>query len=103
MEPHHAIRPMKPEDAEAVYHTASNALDESPEDEERLRRRTAEEIERRIEQHKHAFRHDPGGAWVAEDGGRISGVAVAPVRERVRVLFPFALAAAPRKPGAGRH
>ena len=94
---------MKPEDAEAVYHTASNALYESPEDKERLRRRTPEEIERRIEQHKHAFRHDPGGAWVAEDGGRISGVAVALVRERVWVLSLFAVDAAHRNTGVGRH
>ena len=94
---------MKPEDAEAVYHTATNALYESPEDKERLRRRTPEEIERRIEQHKHAFRHDPGGAWVAEDGGRISGVAVALVRERVWVLSLFAVDAAHRNTGVGRH
>ena len=94
---------MKPEDAEAVYHTASDALYESPEDRERLRRRTPEEIGRRIEQHKHAFRHDPGGAWVAEDGGRISGVAVALVRERVWVLSLFAVDAAHRNTGLGRH
>ncbi len=94
---------MKPEGAEAVYHTASNALYESPEDKERLHRRTPEEIERRIEQHKHAFRHDPGGAWVAEDGGRISGVAVALVRERVWVLALFAVDAAHRNMGVGRH
>jgi GNAT superfamily N-acetyltransferase len=94
---------MKPEDAEAVYHTASHALSESPEDKERLRRRTPEEIERRIEQHKHAFRHDPGGAWVAEDGGGISGVAIALVRERVWVLSLFAVEATRRSTGVGRH
>lgn len=94
---------MKPEDAEAVYHTASNALFESPEDQEALRRRTPEEMENRIERHKHILRHDPEGAWVAEDDGHISGVAISLVRERVWVLSLFAVDGAHRNTGLGKH
>ena len=92
---------MQPEDAEAVYHAASNALFESPEGEEMLRRRTPEEVKNRIERHKHLLRHDPEGAWVAEYDGRISGVAISLVRERVWILSLFAVDAAHRKTGVG--
>ena len=94
---------MRPEDAEAVYHTASNALFETPEDRERLRRRTPEEVKERIRRHGHFLRHDPEGAWVAEDDGRISGVAISLVRERVWVLSLFAVEAAHRNTGVGRR
>ena len=97
----HAIRPMKPEDAEAVYRTASAALFESPDDQEALRRRTREDALRRIERHRHVLHHDPGGAWVAEDDGRITGVALALVRERVWILSLFAVDAEARKTGVG--
>lgn len=103
MDPRNSIRPMKPEDAEAVYHTASNALFESPEDKERLRRRTPEEVKSRIERHRHVLRHDPEGAWVAEDDGHISGVAISLVRERVWILSLFAVADTHRNTGIGRH
>lgn len=93
---------MKPEDAEAVYHTASAALFESPEEEEKLRRRTPEEVERRKARYKHFLRHDPDGAWVAEDDGRVSGVAISLVRERVWVLSLFVVAADHRNTGLGR-
>lgn len=102
MDSSRSIRPMKPEDAEAVYHTASTALFESPEEKERLRRRTPEEVENRKTRYKHFLRHDPGGAWVAEDDGRVSGVAISIVRERVWVLSLFAVAAAHRNTGLGK-
>src|ERR671916_286626 len=101
MAPGAAIRPMRPDDAEAVYRTASTALFESPEDQEALRRRTPEEVERRIERHRHVLHHDPEGAWVAEEDGRISGVALALVRERVWILSLFAVDAAHRNTGLG--
>ena len=93
---------MKPEDAEAVYHTASAALFESPEEREKLRRRTPEEVEKRKARYGHFLRHDPDGAWVAEDDGRVSGVAISLVRERVWVLSLFAVAADHRNTGVGR-
>jgi GNAT superfamily N-acetyltransferase len=92
---------MRPDDAEAVYRTASTALFESPEDQEALRRRTPEEVERRIERHRHVLHHDPDGAWVAEEDGRISGVALALVRERVWILSLFAVDAAHRNTSLG--
>lgn len=92
---------MKPEDAEAVYHTASAALFESPEEREKLRRRTPEEVERRKARYEHFLRHDPDGAWVAEDDGRVSGVTISLVRERVWVLSLFAVAADHRNTGVG--
>ena len=97
-----SIRPMKPEDAEAVYNTASAALFESPEEKEELRRRTPEEVENRKARYGHFLRHDPDGAWVAEEGGRVSGVAISLVRERVWVLSLFAVAADHRNTGVGR-
>jgi len=92
---------MKPEDAEAVYRTASTALFESPEDQETLRRRTPEEVENRTARYGHLLRHDPEGAWVAEADGSVSGVALALVRERVWVLSLFAVDAAHRNTGLG--
>lgn len=92
---------MKPEDAEAVYRTASTALFESPEDRETLRRRTPEEVADRTARYGHLLRHDPEGAWVAEEEGRISGVALALVRERVWILSLFAVDAAHRNTGLG--
>lgn len=92
---------MNPEDAAAVYRTASAALFESPEDRETLRRRTPEEVENRTARYGHLLRHDPEGAWVAEADGRISGVALALVRERVWVLSLLAVDAAYRNTGVG--
>ena len=95
------IRRMKPEDADAVYETASTALYESMEERQVLRRRTPEEVESRKARYGHFLRHDPEGAWVAEEGGRISGVAISLVRERVWVLSLFAVDAAHRGTGVG--
>lgn len=92
---------MKPEDAEAVYRTASTALFESPEDQETLRHRTPEEVASRTARYGHLLRHDPEGAWVAEEDGRVSGVALALVRERVWILSLFAVDAAHRNTGLG--
>jgi len=93
---------MRPQDAAAVYDTASTALFESPEEMERLRRRTPEEVENRKARYGHFLRHDPEGAWVAEENGRISGVAISLVRERVWVLSLFAVDAAHRNKGLGK-
>lgn len=94
---------MKPEDADAVYLTSSTALHESPEDRELLRRRTPEDVENRKARYRHFLRHDPEGSWVAEEDGRIPGVALAVVRERVWVLSLFAVDAARRNTGLGKH
>jgi GNAT superfamily N-acetyltransferase len=94
---------MRPEDATAVYETASTALFESMEEREVLRRRTPEQVENRKARYGHFLRHDPGGAWLAEDGGRVSGVAISVVRGRVLVLSLLAVDAAHRGTGLGRE
>ena len=94
---------MRPEDAAAVYHTASTALFESMEEREVLRRRTPEQVESRKARYGHFLRRDPEGAWLAEDEGRVSGVAISLVRERVLVLSLLAVDAAHRSTGLGRE
>ena len=94
---------MRPEDAVAVYHTASTALFESMEEREVLRRRTPEQVESRKARYGHFLRHDPGGSWLAEDDGRVSGVAISLVRGPVLVLSLLAVDAAHRGTGLGRE
>src|ERR671916_340235 len=98
----HSIRPMRPEDADAVYDLASIALFESMEEREVLRRRTPEQVEARKARYGHFLRHDPEGAWLAEDDGRVSGVAISVRRERVWVLSLLAVDADHRGTGLGR-
>ena len=93
---------MTPEDVDATYRTTSVALYESPEEEERLKNRSPEDIERRKERYRHFLKHDPEGAWVADDGGRIVGTAIALVRESLWVLSLFAVDGEYRDTGIGR-
>jgi GNAT superfamily N-acetyltransferase len=51
----------------------------------------------------HLQRTDPGGAWVAEAGGEIVGVALALVREGIWGLSLFAVAAEHQSRGIGRE
>ena len=94
---------MRPEDVDATYHAASVALYESPEDRERLRNRSDEEISRRKERYQHFLKHDPGGAWVADDGGKVAGAAVALVREGLWILSLFAVDKDYRNTGIGKE
>jgi len=94
---------MRPEDADAVYDTASAALFESMEEREVLRRRTPEQVESRKARYGHFLRHDPEGAWLAEDDGQVSGVAISVVRGRVWILSLLAVDAAHRGTGLGRE
>ncbi len=93
---------MRPEDAEAVYDTASTALFESMEEMEVLRRRTPEEVENRKARYGHFLRHDPDGAWLAEDEGRVAGAAISVRRERIWVFSLLAVDAAHRGTGLGK-
>src|SRR5918997_650140 len=103
MAPPRSIRPIRSEDADAVYDLASTALFESMEEREVLRRRTPEQVESRKARYGHFLRHDPEGAWLAEDDGRVSGVAISVVRERVWVLSLLAVDADHRGTGLGRE
>jgi GNAT superfamily N-acetyltransferase len=76
------IRPMRVEDADAVLDVAGAAFDamsrahgkepEPPPDPDTIRPR-----------HANLVRTDPGGAWVAEDDGRLVGCSLAILREGV--------------------
>ena len=94
---------MRQEDAAAVYETASTALFESMEEREVLRRRTPEQVGYRKARYGHFLRHDPDGAWLAEDDGGVSGVAISVVRGRVLVLSLLAVDAAHRGTGLSRE
>lgn len=82
---------MKAADAEGVYRTSSEALPATEEERQQVRNRSAEEVEQRKERYRHFLQHDPEGAWVAADGDRIAGVALALGREGVWVLSLFAV------------
>ena len=94
---------MNPDDVDAAYETASTALYESFEEQERLRNRSREDVERRKDRYRHYLRHDPEGAWVADAGGRIVGVSNALVREDLWVLSLFAVDRKYRSVGVGRR
>lgn len=48
------------------------------------------------------MQHDPEGAWVAVDGDRVAGVALALVREYIWILSLFAVAEEYRNEGLGK-
>ena len=89
-------------DADGVYRTSSEALSATAEERQRVMSRSAEEVARRRERYHHFLEHDPEGAWVAVDGDRVAGVALALVREGVWVLSLFAVSEEYRNEGLGR-
>jgi GNAT superfamily N-acetyltransferase len=92
---------MTPADAAGVYHMSSEALPATAEELEEIRGRSPEEVERRKDRYLHFLRHDPEGAWVAADGDRVVGVALALAREGVWVLSLFAVDEGYRSTGVG--
>lgn len=88
---------MRPQDVPAANRVARDALafGRPPESETALRR-----AERRV---AHLQRTDPGGAWVADAGGTLVGLALALVREGIWGLSLFAVAEAHRDRGIGRE
>lgn len=97
------IRPMIPEDVDEAYLMSSLALAETDREKERIRNRTPEEVEIRKERYRHSLEHDPEGSWIAADGDRVAGVALALVRENVWILSLFAVDEAYRNAGIGRR
>ncbi len=97
------VRPMETTDAGGVYRASSEALVATAEEREEVGERSAEEIERRKERYRHFLKHDPGGAWVAADGERVVGVALALEREGVWILSLFAVDEEYRGAGVGRR
>ncbi len=94
---------MQSADAGGVYRTSSEAIPETAEEREEIQNRSAEEIERRKDRYLHFLKHDPGGAWVAADGERVVGVALALEREGVWILSLFAVEEEYRDAGVGRE
>src|SRR5215207_7050340 len=96
------IRRMTATDAEGVYRTSSEALPATDEERQQVMSRSAEEVERRKERYRDFLEHDQRGAWVAVDGDRVAGVALALAREDVWVLSLFAVDEEYRNQGVGR-
>jgi ribosomal protein S18 acetylase RimI-like enzyme len=96
------LRPMTAADADGVYRTSSQALPATDEERQRVMSRSAEEVERRKKRYRHFLEHDPQGAWVAVDGDKVAGVALALAREGVWVLSLFAVAEGYRDRGLGK-
>ncbi len=96
------VRKMTAADADGVYRTSSEAIPDTDEERQQVRNRSAEEVERRMERYPHFLEHDPEGAWVAVEGDRVAGVALALVREDVWVLSLFAVDEEYRNEGVGK-
>jgi predicted N-acetyltransferase YhbS len=92
------IRPMTPDDVAAAEAVARAVLSRGdvPETGEAVIRRGRRRV-------AHVRRTDPGGAWVAEAGGEVVGVALALVREGIWGLSLFAVAVAHQSRGIGRE
>lgn len=95
-----AIRPLRADDIESAYRLATAEFELPPPVDEAARRRQNARWHGRI---GHLLRTDPEGAWAAELGGRLVGVAVALVRESVWGLSLFAVAAQQQSRGVGRR
>ena len=79
------IRPMGDGDVDAAYRCDSIAMAGSAGEEERVRARTEEDVAARLARYRHLIEHDPGGAWIAVDGERAVGSALALRREGVKM------------------
>jgi ribosomal protein S18 acetylase RimI-like enzyme len=97
------VRQMNAADVEGVYRTNSEALPATEEERQQVKNRSAREVEQRKERYLHFLQHDPEGAWVAADGDRVSGVALALEREGVWVLSLFAVDEEYRNQGIGKE
>ena len=95
------LRRMTASDADGVYQTSSEALPATDEERQHVMNRSAEEVAQRKERYQHFLKSDPEGAWVAVDGDRVAGVALALVREGLWVLSLFAVAREYRDEGLG--
>jgi GNAT superfamily N-acetyltransferase len=97
------LRNMTAADADGVYRTSSVAMPATADELQQVMNRSPEEVVRRKERYLHFLEHDPEGAWVAVDGERVAGVALALAREGVWVLSLFAVAEEYRNEGLGKE
>jgi GNAT superfamily N-acetyltransferase len=96
------VRPMTPDDVEAAYAAASATVAGDPGGLESTRSRTPEEIARFKARYHHLLYTDPGGAWVAVDGERVVGSALALRRERIWGLSLLVVKANYQRKGVGK-
>src|ERR687889_2150715 len=96
------VRTMTAADADGAYRVSSEAIPDTDEERQQVRNRSAQEVERRKKRYRHFLEHDPEGAWVAVDGDKVAGVALALAREGVWVLSLFAVAEGYRDRGLGK-
>jgi GNAT superfamily N-acetyltransferase len=92
------IRPMRPEDVAAADAVARAVLYEGD-----AGAGDPETVARGVRRVAHLQRTDAGGAWVAEAGGAIVGMALALVREGIWGLSLFAVARDHQSRGIGRE
>jgi predicted N-acetyltransferase YhbS len=92
------IRPMRADDAPAAA-ALGRAVFDAPGDPPP----TPAEERFQVRRHRHLLATDPGGCWVAEDDGRLVGVAVALVREGVWGLSFLAVDPDVQARGIGRR
>jgi GNAT superfamily N-acetyltransferase len=97
------IRPMTPEDVPAADAMAWSALKTQIPAEFVPARETQERRRRGQYRIAHLQRTDPGGAWVADDGGEIVGLALALVREGVWGFSLFGVHPDRQGQGIGRQ
>lgn len=97
-----SLRPMNHKDTEAACLMAGISLSETAEEKREVHNRSVVDLEQRHERYRLALERDPGGAWVAEDGERIVGVALALKREGVWILSLLAVDEDYRDAGVGR-
>jgi ribosomal protein S18 acetylase RimI-like enzyme len=96
------VRPMTAADADGVYLTSSQAIPATDDERRQVMNRSVEEVARRKRRYRHFLKHDPEGVWVAVDGDRVAGVALALAREDLWVLSLFAVAEGYRDEGLGK-
>lgn len=94
---------MTARDVDSAYATNSFALAATVEEKEQITNRSPEEVERRKARYDLFLEHDPDGAWVAVDGERVVGSAIALARDGLWILSLFAVDARHRNTGVGRE
>jgi len=95
-----SFRPMTADDVDAAYELVSHAF---ARDREEILRRTPGEVAHRKDRYRHFLATDPGGAWIAEEGGRLAGISIALRREGLWILSLLAVDERCRGRGVGKR
>lgn len=98
------MRPGDVETAERISDQAFHELDlrTSPRDAPDPERRSAQGSATWVRRTLRLLQHDPGGCWVADDGGEVVGFTTSFVRERVWCLATYAVRPGLQGQGIGR-